>query len=529
MTTVHSTSPSQFPSDLTQAKSLLQSIQLNDNSNSTNLYQHITNVLSRIITDQQHHSNTDLINQFQTLSSQLKSQQNTDGPTQRSTVYSNCSTNELAQQLANDTLQHYKSSLSQYQHPTVDEDNEPIDIDYSELINNNLPDIRQQSVLLQRAGISIGDTNWYKLQLAINKLIQQESDKSTTFNELSYWGQVYTTGTHLTEYTILQVLPETYPEIDEDTLDPLTEPYGTGINTYLYYVTTSLDSPQWIQLPLLTSSILSIGRNIHQLLSGNLNSDVSGFPRFPYKEAMYLRCIIARISHNTHICPKSAYIYEPDNEEPNVIINDEFNGISASDLANTSNWTHYRPAIRNDGRTSVYTDNHDSDQSISNINESMIPQLRSINHDGTNHWSIRITPCLDQPSIKSIPDPTIHTVPSDDDSTPIKHIDTYSVAVARSTVWPGASTVVYNKQYYNVYHGNGLKQSGRPYRSLSPHQQQVEISSSTVVETSDVLVEPAKPVKVKHAEEEEEENIQESEEEEEEIVDNEEKNEDDEI
>jgi len=69
---------------------------------------------------------------------------------------------------------------------------------------------------------------------------------------------------------------------------PEFEARGTGINTYVYWVTDS-SLNEWTQLPELEPTDIEAARSIKVLLTGDLEADITTIPFFFGKEKQYLR------------------------------------------------------------------------------------------------------------------------------------------------------------------------------------------------------------------------------------------------
>jgi radial spoke head protein 4A len=94
------------------------------------------------------------------------------------------------------------------------------------------------------------------------------------------------------------------------------------------------------------------------MFTGELETQIHSYPVFDADEAQYLRCQIARISAATVISPSGYYIPDPEEAEsesagnnPSIIINAEYEGLSNEQLLITSNWAHHVPYILPQGRT----------------------------------------------------------------------------------------------------------------------------------------------------------------------------------
>lgn len=61
------------------------------------------------------------------------------------------------------------------------------------------------------------------------------------------------------------------------------EPYGTGVNSYSYWVATDILG-EWTQLPLVVPQQVKASRNLKVIFSGDLEQDIHKLAKFPGKE-----------------------------------------------------------------------------------------------------------------------------------------------------------------------------------------------------------------------------------------------------
>lgn len=86
-----------------------------------------------------------------------------------------------------------------------------------------------------------------------------------------------------------------------------SEELGHGINRHVYFVCHNLIDGEWVELPTVTPHQINVSRRMMKYLTGNLDAEISSYPRFPGVERNYLRALIARISAGTHVAPKNFY------------------------------------------------------------------------------------------------------------------------------------------------------------------------------------------------------------------------------
>ena len=139
----------------------------------------------------------------------------------------------------------------------------------------------------------------------------------------------------------------------------------SGANKYIYFVCSygnflynlNLAGGAWTRLPDVIPEKLQVSRQINKMFTGNLSTPINSYPVFGGNEAQYLRCQIARISAATVISPSGYYIPDPEEAEsdaagnnPTIIINAEYEGLSTEQLLITSNWVHHVPYLLPQGR-----------------------------------------------------------------------------------------------------------------------------------------------------------------------------------
>lgn len=186
-----------------------------------------------------------------------------------------------------------------------------------------------------------------------------------------------------------------------------------------------------------------MARKIRKFLTGRLDAPVVSYPPFPGKEENYLRAQIARISAGTQISPINFYRFDEENGEEeeegrdSFILNEEFEGISARDLAEPtlSNWVHHVQHILPQGRTRWWNpkqkkedeeemeeDEEEREEPDEPEPENGPPLLTPLSEDteidGQQAWTARISSNL---------------------------VPQFAIAVVRSNLWPGAYAFALDK------------------------------------------------------------------------------------
>lgn len=119
------------------------------------------------------------------------------------------------------------------------------------------------------------------------------------------------------------------------------EPRGTGVNKFVYWVSTNvLDG--WTKLPDLLPKDIVAARQIKVLFTGDLEKPIYTNPYFFGQEKHYLRAQIARIVHSTSIVPAQLYKVTEDNDKEIEDVESEEPIIpSTHDMSVAANWVHY--------------------------------------------------------------------------------------------------------------------------------------------------------------------------------------------
>lgn len=302
---------------------------------------------------------------------------------------------------------------------------------------NKVADIMENVQLLQWAGIDFGD-HWWKLQCACYELVNQ----FPTIIEPRFFGQIRGIEN---DYWIVETKLEEYPEPQENKPEKMEDP-GQGVNSYVYFACNNLEAGQWTQLPYATPDLVNISSKCHVHLRGQFDANVGGRWKFPGDEAMFLRCIIARISSATHLAPEGLFIKDEENEDPLAIIRNEEYSVG-EDMANLESWVHQRPHMRKEGRWTKWVkpeteEEEEAEPAVDETEEEMKDICRKITEDtdsifapveGTNVW------CLRQPKASR------------------QH--PYKMISIRNKLWPGANTVYQmgSQKFVNIYVGDGVR------------------------------------------------------------------------
>ena len=329
-------------------------------------------------------------------------------------------------------------------------------------------DLLSGAALLESVGCGLGAKEMYKVMLALKYLGEDPTEKVET---VRFFGKFFGVSA---DYYVFEATLKEAAEAEEELLADVPSEVGTGTNGFVYYVTTNLGDP-CTKLPNITPQQIKDARYIKKYLTGDLESEVSAYPNYPGKEAVYLRAQIARIAATTTLCPSGCFKL---GEDGATIEKNEEYAPAAPSAMDLSSWCHRYPHIKKQGRCTVYVpevpEGEDAPEPTEEESEVGPPLLAPVSEDeaiGEKAAWTSITSSL---------------VPG------IKH----TVTGVRSNLWPGAVTVTSGALFVNVYVGFGAK--GTPYAPMPAPVPKKEYDAD-LVESNEIPDPPEEPV----AEEEE--------------------------
>ena len=311
-------------------------------------------------------------------------------------------------------------------------------------VNNYMEDLLQQSKLFEWGGISFSDEEWYKIRMAMKKILL---DNDCEY--LRFFGKIYGIKS---DYYIIQGLLKTYPMKNPQVH---VESRGNeGINRYTFWVSNSI-LESWYELPDITHEQIVASRRFKYHLTGDLNAKVKSFVSFPGKEMHLLKCQIIRILHSSCIVPKGYYKisenFKEQLEGKVTEIDEEFKSPTFEEMKGPEgeSWVHEHAYIYPSGKV--------IDPSV----EAQVDRLKGINEDegykvkegeGENVNEID----LKYWKVKVVGDQIMHNKPNGD---PITH----AVVLVKNMRWPGTLTVWKEEKFANIYVGYGIKAIGENY------------------------------------------------------------------
>lgn len=123
------------------------------------------------------------------------------------------------------------------------------------------PDLMQEYAALRTAGVTVGESNCFHLNKVVKRLAIENQTKSIRF-----WGKIL----GYKDYWVVQGA-SAKPYLDQ--LPEGAEKYGSGVNTYSYWVATD-PLGNWTELPLVTPQQVAASRNFKYIFTGDLNRKI---------------------------------------------------------------------------------------------------------------------------------------------------------------------------------------------------------------------------------------------------------------
>ena len=312
------------------------------------------------------------------------------------------------------------------------------------LVTNFMDDIMSQAKLFEWGGVSFSEEEWFKIQMAMKKLMLKNDCEYIRF-----FGKIFGIKS---DYYIIQGIQKRYSM--KNPLVHIESRGNEGINRYTFWVSNSI-LESWYELPDITPQQLVASRQFKYHFTGDLNSKVKSFRTFPGKEMHLLKCQIVRILHSSCIVPKG-YLKVSENfkeqlEGKVTEFDEEYKSPTFEEMKSpeVENWIHEHAYIFPNGKV--------IDPSI----ETQVDRMRGIAEDegykvkegeGENineidmkYWKVKV-----------VGDQMIHNRANGE---PITH----AVVLVRNTRWPGTLCVWKEEKFANIYVGFGIKAIDSPY------------------------------------------------------------------
>ena len=321
-----------------------------------------------------------------------------------------------------------------------------IKIKKSEEVNHYMDDIMSQANIFEWAGITFNKTEWYKIRIAMKKLLIENNCEYIRF-----FGKIF--GVDSDYYIMLGILKD-YPMKNPPV--HVEERGNEGINHYTFWVSNSL-LESWYELPDITHEQLVASRLFKYIFTGDLNAKVKSYIQFPGKEMHLLKCQIVRILHSSFICPKGyqklSENFKDQLEGKITEYDEEYKPLTFEEMKGPEleNWSHEYAYIYPNGKV--------IDPSI----EAQVDRMRGIAEDegykmkeGEGEGDEVQEVDMKYWKLKVVGDQMLYTKPSG---------DTMSHAVIHITNsrWPGTNCVWKDGVFCNIYIGFGFKNTGESY------------------------------------------------------------------
>ncbi|KAG5505237.1 hypothetical protein JIQ42_07444 [Leishmania sp. Namibia] len=176
--------------------------------------------------------------------------------------------------------------------------------------------VAEQNKYWTAAGCGLADEEAFLLDRSITNLAMEKH-----LQDIKFFGKIF--GTH-SDYFVLRtrryveegetVYVETNkmgkPPRKKGVVPVQAEPGFVGANRYTFWVTAS-PSDKWEKLPDITPQQINAARETKRFFTGDLSASVAA--TFPWREAVYLRAQLARITSGATIAPQGA-LEEPEPE-----------------------------------------------------------------------------------------------------------------------------------------------------------------------------------------------------------------------
>ena len=307
-----------------------------------------------------------------------------------------------------------------------------------------MEDVIQQSKLFEWGGISFSDEEWYKIRMAMKKILLENDCEY-----LRFFGKIYGIKS---DYYIIQGLLKTYPMKNPQVH---VESRGNeGINRYTFWVSNSI-LESWYELPDITHEQIVISRRFKYHLTGDLNAKVKSFVSFPGKEMHLLKCQIIRILHSSCIVPKGYYKisenYKEQLEGKVTEVDEEFKSPTFEEMKGPEgeSWVHEHAYIYPSGKVIDPSVEAQVDR-LKGINEDEGYKVKEGEGDNVNEIDLKYW------KVKVVGDQIMHNRANGD---PITH----AVVLVKNLRWPGTLTVWKEEKFANIYVGYGIKAIGENY------------------------------------------------------------------
>lgn len=312
-----------------------------------------------------------------------------------------------------------------------------------EIDPSKVADITSFTQLYQWCGVDF-EEEWWQLQCSCMSLAKQYPG----IVEPRFFGKIFGIEN---DYYIIESKLEAHEEME--TLPDKMEAPGTGVNEFVYFACNNLTSSQWAQLPYVTPTQIKQSHECHVQFRGVLTAPIGGRFQFSGDEAVFLRCIIARIISQTFLCPQGYYSRNEESENP-IDINKSEEFSMPENMENLGSWVHGRAHLRREGRLTKFVPepvdgeeaeeaqpDEDAEEEMKILHSADADETSTFQaeEDGHQLWVVRKPSSLIKRS--------------------------YQVLEIRNKAWTGAMTVFErsSQRFANIYVGDGVPFLNEPF------------------------------------------------------------------
>lgn len=320
-------------------------------SGDTNLYEHITEVLTRVIQE----SPDDPVDVFEELSAAVKADR---------FVPSDAEGKLADQGAASSSTVVASREFAEGVSRLIGSADEPLTAS-----DGVAQDVLDESAVWAWAGVSFTKDEVYALFLSMTR-----HSSETGAQGLRFWGKVL--GIKADYYVLEGVDPEA-GESDE-------------ANALTYWVSTNIYS-EWTRLPNFNGSHVTTARAIRRFFTGDLEAEVSSYPPFEGSEKHHLRTVIALINADCALSPKG--VWENDEETGSKKKVEDAPETSVDDLSSIAGWERVAMPFNGEGviAPQLVEDEPNADR---------VPMVRAIETE--KEFSCRVLPGLAKSNDKAL-------------------------------------------------------------------------------------------------------------------------------
>lgn len=244
------------------------------NEKGINLYDHLLNVIGKIILDK----SPDPYTNFERISANMKNEDVFLG-------YSDQITNLIREdgiEMKEKVEQIRKFLKIDKNLKEKDNEDDAPKKEEEELPSNVSSNVVAQEKMARKCGVSLGEEDSY---LILNAL--KNFSETRNAMKVSFWGKIMGLKN---DYFIIESPAQDKAEKIEGKEEevPVDEPTGTGINSKSYFVSTDILSNQWEELPVISAKQLRQARSLRYYFSGVLRKKIIASPEFNGEERHYV-------------------------------------------------------------------------------------------------------------------------------------------------------------------------------------------------------------------------------------------------